>query len=398
MTLIRLWNYIRGYVIIIVEGYFLEKFINICIKKQIYLWDIRRKENNRMQLKISIKGFKLLRSAASKTKCRVRILKKCGLPFLLNRYRRRKTFVAGAVVFVIIVYLMSSFIWVVDLKGNEKIKSEELLSQLAALGLKPGVIKYYVNTKRIINDIMINNSGLAWAGISIRGTKARVEIVERVKPPSLVPSDKPCDIVALKDGVIKSIVTKVGLEKVREGDTVTAGQVLITGILPIKNEKNKNKTVHSIGVVKARTWYEGKSQVQVTKLEKQRTGKIASNYSFILFSKRIDFFPRKVAFMDFEKLEILKKLSFGDNLVFPFGIVIDRYYENNTEKKEISIEEARKEAADKAYRDTLALIPKDAEILNRSLKFVQENSDENNVQADVVIECLEEIGIPQEIK
>jgi len=34
MLIFRLWNYIRGYVIIFVEGYFLEKFVNICTRRQ----------------------------------------------------------------------------------------------------------------------------------------------------------------------------------------------------------------------------------------------------------------------------------------------------------------------------------------------------------------------------
>jgi len=88
----RLWNYIRGYVIIFVEGYFLEKFVNICTRRQILLWDIQRDRNSKMTLKVSIRGFKMLKPVAKKTGCRVKILEKRGLPFLLNRYRTGKLF------------------------------------------------------------------------------------------------------------------------------------------------------------------------------------------------------------------------------------------------------------------------------------------------------------------
>lgn len=85
MLLIRLWNYIRGYVIILVEGYFLERFINICTYRQLFLWDIKRRSDFEMTLKISIKGFKTLRPISRKAQCRVRIIKKKAYPlFLIN--------------------------------------------------------------------------------------------------------------------------------------------------------------------------------------------------------------------------------------------------------------------------------------------------------------------------
>lgn len=44
MLVLRLWNYLRGYVIILIEGIFLEKFINICTRRKMYLWDIDKKK------------------------------------------------------------------------------------------------------------------------------------------------------------------------------------------------------------------------------------------------------------------------------------------------------------------------------------------------------------------
>jgi len=85
MLILRLWNYIRGYVIIIVKGYFLEKFINICTRRQILLWDIKMRGSGVMTLKISISGFKMLQPIARKTNCSVRIMHKRGLPIIFSR-------------------------------------------------------------------------------------------------------------------------------------------------------------------------------------------------------------------------------------------------------------------------------------------------------------------------
>lgn len=127
MLLFRLWNYIRGYVIIVVEGYFLEKFVNICTRRQILLLDIKRQKNSKMTLKVSIKGFRMLKPIAKKTGCRVKILKKHGLPFLINRYKSRKTFLLGAALFIVLFYIMTSFVWTIEVTGNKKLNHRLLL-------------------------------------------------------------------------------------------------------------------------------------------------------------------------------------------------------------------------------------------------------------------------------
>src|SRR5690554_3431013 len=118
MFLIRLWHYLKGYVIIIVNGLYAERFINICSRRQILLWDIERLSPSTIQMKISIRGFKNARHAARKSHCRVRIKAKKGLPYVLSKYRKRKGFLAGIIAFAVLIYLMTSIIWSIEVTGN----------------------------------------------------------------------------------------------------------------------------------------------------------------------------------------------------------------------------------------------------------------------------------------
>ena len=87
-----LLNYILGYVRITVEGYYIERFINICRNNKIIIWNLKRDKSVRLNLNIGIKDFKKIKKIAKKTKCKVKIIKKKGLPFLFNRYKKRKIF------------------------------------------------------------------------------------------------------------------------------------------------------------------------------------------------------------------------------------------------------------------------------------------------------------------
>lgn len=395
MLLLRLWNYIRGYVIILVEGYFLEKFINICAHRQIFLWDIRRQKNCIMSLKVSIRGFKMLRPVAKKTNCRVRIVKKRGLPFIFNKYKGRKFFVSGAVIFILLVYTLTSFIWVVEITGNKKLDTQYIMDKLASFGVKPGVLKYKVNTDKVVNDMMLDMGELGWISVLVKGTKVKVQIVERKTPPELVPSDEPCNIVAKKDGIIKSTIVKDGQEMVKTGDTVVKGQMLVSGAIPVKGEEGKMRLVHAIGSIKARTWYEEKCPVILRTIEKIRTGKTSNNYSLLIFSKKFNIFNGKINFENYDKVEIRKRVSIGEDLVLPLGLLIDKYYENSLTEKETDIEDAKQVAANKAYSEIMERLPQDAEIVKTDLNFIQ-NGDEELFSV-VTVECIEEIGVTQKI-
>ncbi|RXE59908.1 sporulation protein YqfD [Acetivibrio mesophilus] len=394
MLLFRLWNYIRGYVIIFIEGYFLEKFVNICTRRQILLWDIKRNKNSKMTLKISIQGFKRLRPIAKKTGCRVKILNKRGLPFLLNRYRRRKTFLLGAAVFIVLFYIMTSFVWSIEVIGNEKIETDIILKSLTQQGVKPGVFKYKINPEEIANTIILDIDGLSYVNVLLKGTKIKVEVAEGVKRPPIIPLNEPCDIVAKKDGVIKSIVVKAGQAQVKEGETVRKGQLLVSGSIPIKGAEDSPRKVHAMGEVLARTWYEGEHPVELKVVEKVRTGRKKDNLTLVLFSKEIELFHKEASFSDFEKVEIKKSLSIGEELVLPFGLTIERYYENDSVEADVSFEDAKENAANIAYKKAARNIPEGAEVVNRRIEFIENENGE--FVADVIIECLEDIGVAKE--
>ena len=67
---------ILGYVKIEVEGYYIERFINICMAKKIFLWNVKREKSTIMYANIGIDDFKRLTEVAKKTKCKVKIKEK----------------------------------------------------------------------------------------------------------------------------------------------------------------------------------------------------------------------------------------------------------------------------------------------------------------------------------
>lgn len=393
MSVIKLWNFLRGYVTILIEGIFVEKFINICIKRQIFLWDAKKKGYNKCLLNVSTEGFKTLRPIAKKSRCKVRIVKRNGLPFIINKYKKRKILGFGIIVFIAVIYMLSSFIWDIDISGNKRIPKEVILSKLNDLGVKRGVLKYKLDSSKISNDIMLKNKEFAWVSVIIKGTKIKVKVSERKIPPNIIPSNAECDIVARRDAQIDTIIAKAGIEKVKSGDFVSKGQVLVSGVIEAKT--GDLKKVHALADLSARTWYEASSRVEKVIYHTKKTGKGKSHIYVRLFNKKCTLYKPSIKFSNFEKSSIEKRVAITKDFVLPFEIIIDRFYENNIIKRDINIDLAKQKAAQEAKKKALEQIPKEAKVAEEIVAFKE--NDKKELFANVIIECYEDVGEEQEI-
>ena len=52
--LFQLFYFLKGYVIIKVTGNFPEKFLNLAMQQNVYIWDIRKTSEETITLKISV--------------------------------------------------------------------------------------------------------------------------------------------------------------------------------------------------------------------------------------------------------------------------------------------------------------------------------------------------------
>ena len=213
-------NYILGYVRLKVEGYYIERFINICMSKNIFFWSMKREKSSLLYANVGIKEYKKIRPIAKKLKCRVRIEKKKGLPFIFNKYRKRKIFIVFLMLALLVILVCSNYIWNIEITGLDKIQYADIAVQLEENGLKIGELKGKIDTKKIIESIRLERKDIAWLGISIDGTNARVEIVEAKEKPEIVNEEDFCNIVADRDCIITKMNVQNGTAKTKAGDIV----------------------------------------------------------------------------------------------------------------------------------------------------------------------------------
>ena len=74
--------YIFGYLNVVVEGFFIEKFINMCISKRIFFWGTNRRKSTIFSANIGVSNYREVVKIAKKCNCTIKINKKRDLPFI----------------------------------------------------------------------------------------------------------------------------------------------------------------------------------------------------------------------------------------------------------------------------------------------------------------------------
>lgn len=242
-----LYRFFLGILDIEIYGVYPEKVINLCEKHRISIWNIRYKKG-KLCCKINVRDYKKLPRIFKRQGVRLHILKRKGLPFFTNKYKRRFGVFAGLLLFFFIINYLSGFVWIIDVKGNKNVSDTEIIADCQKIGIKEGIATGKIDAKNKAQELLLLNDKLSWASFNIEGCVLSVDVTE------ITPKDESnfsaTNLVADSDGIIKLIDVTVGNCVVKVGDTVKKGDVLVSGI--IENE-NGTKFVKSRGKIIADT-------------------------------------------------------------------------------------------------------------------------------------------------
>ncbi len=392
MYLKVLLNYILGYLNIEIEGYYIEKFINLCNNKKIALWNLKREKTTILNANIGITDFKEIRKILKKTKCRVKIKNKKGLPFIFNKYKKRKIFLLLLAICIATIIALSNFIWNIEITGTNKINKDEIMQILEETNFKVGTLKSKADTKEAINKIRLERDDVAWVGIDIKGTNAVVEIVEADEKPEIINEEEYCNLVASKDGIISKVNAANGTPLVKEGDVVKKGDILVAGWL--EGKYTGTRYVHATGSVEARVWYSQKEKVPLKQIEKEYTGETETKYSLNINNFKINLYKRLSNFEKYDTIEEYKKLQLFSDFYLPFGLTKITNKEYNEKEIILQKEDAKNQAVNLAEEKINEQIKDKSKILNKQIKV---NNTDEYIEVEVVYEVLETIETKEKI-
>lgn len=272
--------------------------------------------------------------------------------------------------FGILMFLgLTNIIFEVEVVHNNKELRNLIIDELKTEGIsKYNFIKTYEKKEKIKENILKKHKNkIEWLEIERQGTKYIIKVEERKKDDQIV-SDKPQNIVAKKNGLIKKIFSSSGEIVVKKDQYVKKGEILISGT--IHNKEEEVAKIHAKGEIYAETWYTVTVELPYHYREEKKTDRSQKVID-------IKWFNHSFHLLDFEKYKNTNEQNIFEikNNLLPISIslinqqeveIIDKIYTKNNAENEAS------EIAKKRLRNNLG---ENIQILyEKNLKITEEDS------------------------
>lgn len=373
--LVKLLNWLRGYLIIRIGGTAPERFINLCSNKRISIWNLKQIDNQ-YQFYIIAKRYKQLKPIARKTGIVPKIIHKSGLPFLRLRYKKRIGFFVGAVICCVLVYILSLYIWDIHVQGGSKYTPEAMLKFLEDNRVYTGIRKKEVNCQEIEETMRLAYHDIGWVSAEIKGTRLIIKITETNMPAPAQLTLEPSHIVATKDAIIKKIITRSGTPLVKEGDVVSKGDILVSGILTIKGDFDEVLRLQPIiadADIVSRSFYDYYDAFQMTYPSKKFTGNEKKGYYAAFFGRKLFLHNPSISYDRYDIIVNEKTFHITESFYLPirFGTILSREYEE--QRLTYTREEAEAIATAKLKRYFKRLSENKVIITENNVKITIEN-------------------------
>ncbi len=353
---------------------------------------MKREKATILYANISIKDYRRIREISKKTKSQVEIQSKRGIPFLLHKYRKRKIFLLLLMISILIISIMSRFIWNIEIKGNIEISTDAIMQTLNENGLSIGKYKDKIDIVDITNKVRLNRDDIAWIGISIKGTNAIVEIKELSKAPEIIKEDEFCNIVSNKSGLITKINVQNGTAVAKVGDIIKEGDLLVNGYL--EGQYTGIRYVHAIADIEAKIWYSKKERAYYNQQIQVLTGNKEEKYSIGINNFKINFYKTLSNFENYDTINESKKLMLFSNFYLPIEI----YKTTNSEYIVQDVIYTEEELIQKTVQEIEEEIEASLKDKNNIIdKQINTYKQEGYIEIEVIYEVLENIGVEDRI-
>lgn len=376
------------------------RFVNALLEAGLGFRDARSQDGG-LRVRVPLRAFRRLRPLVRGTGARVHIAGRGGLPFVLHRALRHKVLLAVALAAAVVLYVLSGYVWFVQVRGADRVAAASVVTAAARLGLRPGARRAAVDAARVGRELPLLLPEVSWAGVNLRGTLATIDVVERVRAaPAYEEATAPGDVVAADSGIVAAMTVLAGTPLVRPGDRVQRGQVLIAGeaLLPVARSRTSGlqgvrlTPVHASGVVLVRRWYAAYAQQPRTVQVEVPTGRVYTRLALVLGGRRLFLAGwRPVPFSHY----VLRRRASGPlrwrNLPLPVETLVLRYLEVRRFVRRLSVDDAGALAAAEARTSLLPRLPPRARIVEERQRAVLLPGE--RVVVELLVESEENIGV-----
>lgn len=364
-----------------------ERFLNLCRNHNLNIWRLKKKEEE-CTFYIQVCDLKKLKDIRRKSSCRVKILEKHGTPFFINKYCKRVMFFGGIILFFLITYQMSLYVWNISLDGNYSYTEDIILEKLEENGIKHGIYKSQIVGSDIERLIRNSYPDITWVSTELKGTRLIVHIKENFDRTIPQTEERPYNILSGKQAVITSIITRAGTPLVKAGDEVEAGAELVSGVIEILGDDGAVAATEYVSAdadIYGKVVYPYADEFSMNYKAKEYTGNSKKAFSAGVGDSMINVVGLPVRYENFDMVTETHQAHLFDNFYLPLYFVSYKYNEYIIENRKYSENEANELANVKLERFLEDLVEKGIQIIQNDVK-IEVNDKKCIASGNIIVE------------
>lgn len=247
-------RFLTGWARLKIEGERPERILSLAAEAGIAFWAADAPEALSMGLCVRYRDAARLTRLGRRRGLDCEIVSAGGWPRVWRSLRGRVALLASLGLCALMLTVSRAFIWRVEITDTAGLSESVLREALRECGVDVGQSSLGFSQDLARNALLRRLPELRWVTVNLRGGTAEVILRPARDTPPIEAEDECADIVARCGGYITQVHALRGDAAVTVGQTVTAGQVLISG--EAVGRYTSHGATHAIGTVRARTWYE----------------------------------------------------------------------------------------------------------------------------------------------
>lgn len=195
----------------------------------IELWNIGQIVDLTVRVTLKRSHLTLLRQICLSDGASVRILRSAGLFRVLRQISKRPILIFGCLLIGALSLYLPTKVLLIEVEGAGSIPTNQILRNAEGCGIRLGVDRSGLRSERVKNALLGAMPELQWVGINTYGCRAVISVRPRTQIRQEQSPTGISSLIALRDGVIREMTVLKGNAVCKVGQSVTKGQVLISG-------------------------------------------------------------------------------------------------------------------------------------------------------------------------
>ena len=371
---------------ITVEGLNIGRFVRRAGEAGIRLAQIKRHSAKSITALVCEADLNELRQIVQDGGWQLRTGERKGLGNTAEWIRNRWVLAAAALFGGLVLFLCSLVMWTVEIVDGGTYQAD-IQTALADMGIIPPLLRGQVDVGQVRKELEWRYPRIAWFECGWRGTSLVVRAVEGVLPRKKATTTDGNDIVATRDAIVYSIVTKAGTPVVKPGDFVQKGELLIKG--EERTGDGAVKLVNAEGSVTGRTWLGVAVEMPLYTTETKYTGR--EQTAWTIRTPWFDLWRMEPCTYDTYDAAVSEQMICG--IFVPIKLHVETRLEAVFTQNERDAEQIIAEAEQAARRKLHEKLSHEESLIDiwGNCSMI----DDEKVQAQAIGEMLVEIGVAQ---